>query len=92
MKEIIDGSSRQLNVTTGLMFLATLLLSVSLYFSTQQSSELPVMIALSTGALLSGHGVYMVSSRSRFNTVNPWGLLEAFFYANPSRLTKEAIL
>ena len=78
MKETIDGSSRQLNVTTGLMFLATLLLSVSLYFSTQQSSELPVMIALSTGALLSGHGVYMVSSRSRFNTVNPWGLLEAF--------------
>lgn len=78
MKETIDGSSRQLNVTTGLMFLATLLLSVSLYFSTQQSSELPVMIALSTGALLSGHGVYMVSSRSRFNTVNPWGLLDAF--------------
>jgi hypothetical protein len=78
MKEIIDGSSRQLNVTTGLMFLATLLLSVSLYFSTQKSSELPVMIALSTGALLSGHGVYMVSSRSRFNTVNPWGLLDAF--------------
>ena len=73
MKETIDENSRQLNVTTGLMFLATLLLSLSLYFSTQQSSELPVMIALSTGALLSGHGVYMVSSHSRFNTVNPWG-------------------
>jgi len=78
MKAIIDGSSRQLNVTTALMFLATFLLSISLYFSTNNSTELPVMIALSTGALLAGHGVYMISSRPRFNTVNPWGLLDAF--------------
>ena len=40
MKEIIDGSSRQLNVTTGLMFLATLLLSLSLYFSKKFKSNL----------------------------------------------------
>lgn len=78
MKAIIDGSSRQLIVTTALMFLATILLSISLYFSTSNSTELPLMIALSTGALLSGHGVYMISSRPRFNTVNPWGLLNAF--------------
>ncbi len=78
MKAIIDGSSRQLIVTTALMFLTTILLSISLYFSTNNSTELPSMIALSTGALLSGHGVYMISSRPRFNTVNPWGLLDAF--------------
>ena len=38
----------------------------------------PVLIALSTGALLSGHSIYMVSNRPRFNTTKPWGLLDAF--------------
>jgi hypothetical protein len=78
MKAIIDGSSRQLIVTTALMILATILLSISMYFSINNSTELPIMIALSTGSLLAGHGVYMISSRTRFNTVNPWGLLDAF--------------
>tara|TARA_B100000287_G_C20574834_1_gene757992 strand:- start:283 stop:1302 length:1020 start_codon:yes stop_codon:yes gene_type:complete len=59
------------------MVLATLLLSLALNFSTE-TQGVPVLIALSTGALLSGHSVYMVSERPRFNTVNPWGLLDAF--------------
>tara|TARA_B100000287_G_C20587962_1_gene762997 strand:- start:348 stop:1367 length:1020 start_codon:yes stop_codon:yes gene_type:complete len=59
------------------MILATLLLSFALNFTTD-TEGVPVLIALSTGALLSGHSVYLVSERPRFNTVNPWGLLQAF--------------
>ncbi len=77
MRAVIEGASNQLNLTTSLMVLATLLLSLALNFSTE-TQGVPVLIALSTGALLSGHSVYMVSERPRFNTVNPWGLLDAF--------------
>ena len=77
MRAVIEGASNQLNLTTSLMVLATLLLSLALNFSTE-TQGIPVLIALSTGALLSGHSVYMVSERPRFNTVNPWGLLDAF--------------
>ena len=77
MKAVIDGSTSQLNLTTSLMIIATLFLSLALNFSTD-TQGVPVLIALSTGALLSGHSVYMVSDRPRFNTVNPWGLLDAF--------------
>ncbi|MBF93279.1 MAG: hypothetical protein CMB78_05850 [Euryarchaeota archaeon] len=77
MRAVIEGASNQLNLTTSLMVLATLLLSVALNFSTE-TQGVPVLIALSTGALLSGHSVYMVSERPRFNTVNPWGLLDSF--------------
>ena len=77
MKAVIDGASNQLNITTTLMILATLLLSFALNFTTD-TEGIPVLIALSTGALLSGHSVYLVSERPRFNTVNPWGLLQAF--------------
>ena len=77
MKAVIAGSTSQLNLTTSLMKIATLFLSLALNFSTD-TQGVPVLIALSTGALLSGHSVYMVSDRPRFNTVNPWGLLDAF--------------
>ena len=77
MKAVIDGASNQLNITTTLMILATLLLSFALNFTTD-TEGIPVLIALSAGALLSGHSVYLVSERPRFNTVNPWGLLQAF--------------
>ncbi len=77
MRAVIEGASNQLNLTTSLMVLATLFLSIALNFSTE-TQGVPVLIALSTGALLSGHSVYMVSERPRFNTVNPWGLLDAF--------------
>jgi len=46
--------------------------------SPSETQGIPVLIALSTGTLLSGHSVYMVSNRPRFNTVEPWGLLAAF--------------
>tara|TARA_Y100000590_G_scaffold450823_1_gene591157 strand:+ start:294 stop:1313 length:1020 start_codon:yes stop_codon:yes gene_type:complete len=59
------------------MVVATLLLSLALNFSID-TQGVPVLIALSTGALLSGHSIYMVSDRPRFNTVHPWGLLDAF--------------
>ena len=77
MRAVIDGASKQLNLTTTLMVLATVLLGLAFYFSSG-TQGVPVLIALSTGALLSGHSVYMVSNRPRFNTVSPWGLLEAF--------------
>jgi hypothetical protein len=77
MKAVIDGSTSQLTLTTSLMIVATLFLSLALNFSTE-TQGVPVLIALSTGALLSGHSVYMVSDRPRFNTVNQWGLLDAF--------------
>ena len=78
MKAVIDGASNQLNLTTTMMFLSTVLLGLALIFSSDDSQGIPVLIALSTGALLSGHSVYMVSNRPRFNTVEPWGLLDAF--------------
>lgn len=77
MEDVIDGASNQLNLTTALMVLATLLLGFALNFSID-TQGVPVLIALSTGALLSGHSIYMVSNRPRFNTTKPWGLLDAF--------------
>ncbi len=77
MKAVIDGASNQLNLTTTLMTLSTIMLGLALLFPSE-TDGIPVLIALSTGALLSGHSVYMVSNRPRFNTVEPWGLLEAF--------------
>tara|TARA_B100000945_G_scaffold320176_1_gene329440 strand:- start:2558 stop:4132 length:1575 start_codon:yes stop_codon:yes gene_type:complete len=77
MKAVIDGASNQLNLTTTLMTISTLMLGLALIFPSE-TDGIPVLIALSTGALLSGHSVYMVSNRPRFNTVEPWGLLEAF--------------
>ena len=82
MRAVIEGASIQLRITTMLMVLATLLLG--LYLSSGSSGSqigsqgVPVLIALSTGSLLSSHGLYMASERPRFNTVNPWGLLDSF--------------
>jgi len=77
MRAVIDGASNQLNLTTTLMFSSTGLLGLALFFPSD-TQGIPVLIALSTGTLLSGHSVYMVSNRPRFNTVEPWGLLAAF--------------
>ncbi len=79
MKAVISGASRQLNFTTTLMILSTVLLGASFWFSTEEGIPyVEELIALSTGALLSGQGVYLVSNRPRMNTVKPWGLLDAF--------------
>jgi hypothetical protein len=77
MRAVIDGASNQLNLTTTLMIFSTSLLGLALIFPSE-TQGIPVLIALSTGCLLSGHSVYMVSNRPRFNTVEPWGLLAAF--------------
>ena len=77
MRATIDGAIRQLGITTTLISLAAILLGVGLWLP-EDSSGTPFMFALSTGALLSGHGVHMVSERSRFNTSEPWGMLQAF--------------
>lgn len=77
MRATIDGAIRQLGVTILLMVLAAVLLAVSLWLPDDIVST-PILIAFSTGALLSGHGVHMVSDRPRFNTSEPWGMLEAF--------------
>ncbi|MDP6913254.1 MAG: hypothetical protein QF736_04985 [Candidatus Thalassarchaeaceae archaeon] len=78
MRAVIDGASNQLNLTTTLMIFSTGLLGLSLITTPSEAEGIPVLIALSTGTLLSGHSVYMVSNRPRFNTVEPWGLLDAF--------------
>jgi hypothetical protein len=77
MKETIEGSFRQVIATTFLMFLSGLFLIFSLQFSDIVSGD-SVLLSFSTGFLLSGHGVYMVSNRSRFNTCETWGMLESF--------------
>ena len=77
MRATIDGAIRQLGITTTLISLAAILLGVGLWLP-EGSPGTPFMFALSTGALLSGHGVHMVSERSRFNTSEPWGMLQAF--------------
>ncbi|MFL2493162.1 MAG: hypothetical protein ACJ0HH_00175 [Candidatus Thalassarchaeum sp.] len=77
MRATIDGSIRQISITTFLISLAAILLGVVLWLP-EDSTGSPFLFALSTGALLSGHGVHMVSDRQRFNTSEPWGMLQAF--------------
>ena len=77
MRATIDGAIRQLGITTTLISLAAILLGVGLWLP-EDSPGTPFMVAVSTGALLSGHGVHMGSERSRFNTSEPWGMLQAF--------------
>jgi len=77
MKETIEGSFRQVIASTFLMFLSGLFLISSLQFSDFVSGN-SVLLAFSTGFLLSGHGVYMVSNHSRFNTCETWGMLDSF--------------
>lgn len=77
MKETIEGSFRQVIASTFLMFLSGVFLIFSLIFSDLVSGN-SVLLSFSTGFLLSGHGVYMVSNRSRFNTCETWGMLESF--------------
>lgn len=77
MRATINGAIRQLGITTTLISLAAILLGISMWLP-EDSAGTPFMLALSTGALLSGHGVHMVSERSRFNTSEPWGMLQAF--------------
>tara|TARA_Y100000768_G_scaffold121839_1_gene90028 strand:- start:89 stop:1654 length:1566 start_codon:yes stop_codon:yes gene_type:complete len=77
MKETIEGSFRQVIATTFLMFLAGIFLISSLQFSDIVSGN-SVLLSFSTGFLLCGHGVHMVSDRSRFNTCETWGMLDSF--------------
>jgi hypothetical protein len=77
MKETIEGSFRQVIASTFLMFLSGAFLLFSLQFSDFVSGN-SVLLSFSTGFLLSGHGVYMVSNRSRFNTCETWGMLDSF--------------
>ena len=77
MKAVIEGSSNQLRLSTSLIVLSTIFLAIALNFSID-TQGIPVFIALSTGSLLAGHSIYMVSNRPRMNTIDPWGLLEAF--------------
>ena len=77
MKETIEGSFRQVIATTFLMFLSGVFLISSLQFSDFVSGN-SVLLSFSTGFLLCGHGVHMVSDRSRFNTCETWGMLDSF--------------
>ncbi len=77
MKETIEGSFRQVLATTFLMFLSGIFLISSLQFSDFDSGN-SVLLSFSTGFLLCGHGVHMVSDRSRFNTCETWGMLDSF--------------
>ncbi len=77
MRATIDGAIRQIGITMLLISLAAVLLGVVLWLP-EDSTGSPFLFTLSTGALLSGHGVHMVSDRQRFNTTEPWGMLQAF--------------
>jgi len=77
MKETIEGSFRQVIATTFLMFISGIFLISSLQFSDIVSGN-SVLLSFSTGFLLCGHGVHMVSDRSRFNTCETWGMLDSF--------------
>jgi hypothetical protein len=77
MKETIEGSFRQVIATTFLMFISGIFLISSLQFSDLVSGN-SVLLSFSTGFLLCGHGVHMVSDRSRFNTCETWGMLDSF--------------
>ena len=77
MRATIDGAIRQLGITTTLISLAAIMLGLVIWLP-EDNTVTPFLFALSTGALLSGHGVHMVSERSRFNTSEPWGMLQAF--------------
>jgi len=77
MRATIDGSIRQITATSSLMIISGVLLGTSLWLSSGESG-MPVLISLSTGSLLAGHGVHLISHRSRFNASEPWGMLEAF--------------
>ena len=77
MRATIDGAIRQLGITTTLISLAAIMLGLVIWLP-EDNTVTPFLFALSTGALLSGHGIHMVSERSRFNTSAPWGMLQAF--------------
>ena len=78
MRATIDGSIRQITATSSLIVLSSILLALSLWFPSGSQEVSPVLLALSTGCLLAGHGVELISVRSRYNASEPWGMLEAF--------------
>jgi hypothetical protein len=77
MRATINSSRRQLVATMSLLLLAAVFLAAALRFSVEDALS-PRLLALSTGTLLAGHGVHLVSNQSRFNVTEPWGMLEAF--------------
>ena len=78
MRATIDGSIRQITATSSLIVISSILLALSLWFPSGNEEVSPVLLALSTGCLLAGHGVQLISVRSRYNASEPWGMLEAF--------------
>ena len=77
MRATIDGSIRQITATSSLMIISALLLATSLWLSNNDTG-MPILISFSTGSLLAGQGVHLISHRARFNASEPWGMLEAF--------------
>ena len=59
------------------MIISAVLLATSLWLSNNDTG-MPILISFSTGSLLAGQGVHLISHRARFNASEPWGLLEAF--------------
>tara|TARA_Y100000768_G_scaffold259528_2_gene197500 strand:- start:2265 stop:3833 length:1569 start_codon:yes stop_codon:yes gene_type:complete len=78
MRATLDGSIRQVTAISSLIAISSILLALSLWFPSSQEEVSPVLLALSTGSLLAGYGVQLISIRSRFNASEPWGMLEAF--------------
>lgn len=78
MRATLDGSIRQVTAISSLIAISSILLALSLWFPSGQEQVSPVLLALSTGSLLAGYGVQLISIRSRFNASEPWGMLEAF--------------
>ena len=60
MRATIDGSIRQITATSSLIVISSILLALSLWFPSGNEEVSPVLLALSTGCLLAGHGVQLI--------------------------------
>ena len=60
MRATIDGSIRQVTATSSLMIISALLLATSLWLSNDDAG-MPILISFSTGSLLAGQGVHLIS-------------------------------
>ncbi|MFL2955854.1 MAG: hypothetical protein CND29_00415 [Marine Group II euryarchaeote MED-G36] len=77
MRAIINGSRRQVVATMTLLSTSAIFLLVALQISTDGDLS-PRLVSFSTGTLLAGQGVYLVSNQKRFNANEPWGMLDSF--------------
>ena len=77
MRRVIESSYRQSQLTTMLVAAAIVLQILALLLGSGTFSSM-TMLALGTAALMVGYGIYLLSLGPRFNSFEPWGLLESY--------------